>query len=242
MKRFFIDFPISTNQMITLDGDQHKHLKLVLRANVGQSIILFCGDGFDYIAQIQTITKNATTVFIQQQNANTITEPTIQVDLCFGLLKSSDKIDLIVQKSVELGASNIIPFVSQYTNAKTINQPRLQKISNEALKQCGRSCKVIVHNSISFEQMVSLAKNYDQIIFAYERAETTQSLSNHTNHLNPKKIALIVGSEGGFSPNEAQQLINDKTTTVSLGKRILRAETACISLLSIIMFINGQMQ
>jgi len=242
MRRFFCDFDIDTEHLVQLQSDQHRHLSTVLRARVGDQVVLCNGDGFDYMGIIQSIQKNFTNIKVIKKVEN-LAEPTFVVDLFFGVLKSSDKIDFIIQKSVELGVARLIPFVSHNTVAKDVNNNRLQKISNEALKQCGRSNKVMVEKTIDFDQMIDRLKEYDLVLWAYENANQTDDISTVWQTVQSsvdKKIALIVGSEGGFTDSEVDTFKQKEIKPITLGKRILRAETACISLLSIVMYIAKQ--
>jgi 16S rRNA (uracil1498-N3)-methyltransferase len=152
-------------------------------------------------------------------------------------LPKSDKLDTIIQKAVECGASKIVPFQSERCVVKIKNdaedkkRERRQRISAEAAKQCGRSVIPEVCNSITYKEALADAQNNDLILFCYE-GDGTQSLGDilknaFTSKCDiPKSIAIFIGSEGGFSINEAENAKSCGAVMTGLGKRILRTETA----------------
>ena len=147
---------------------------------------------------------------------------------------------LIVQKLTELGIKTFIPFESQFITSKDKfnKQEKLQIISNQSIKQCKRSIPMEVKPTMSFNNMVKALKDYDVVIFANE---TEQSKNLNEIKLNSQqKIAIIVGSEGGFSEKECEEIANSGGSSITLGKRILRAETASIGLASVVMYLIGE--
>ncbi|MCL2598936.1 MAG: 16S rRNA (uracil(1498)-N(3))-methyltransferase [Firmicutes bacterium] len=230
MRRFFCEQDMMEGSTVILQEEQHKHLMAVLRAKLGDQVVLCNGDGFDYSGVVHTICKQCSEILITQKEPNAA-EPQVKIDLYFGLTKVSDKQDLIVQKAVELGANAVIPFVSRFCVAKSANVYRLQKIANEALKQCGRAKKVDIRQVASFAGLKESLANYEQVVWAYEKADADARLhlDKHT-----KSVAIVVGSEGGFCDTEANDLRSLGVTPISLGKRILRAETASIVLMGLV--------
>ena len=164
--------------------------------------------------------------------------PGVDITLYQALLKS-DKMEYVIQKSVELGISKIVPFESKNIvvklkdNEKNKKIDRWNKISNEATKQCGRTDTVEVTTIMTFTAiMISLAE-YTSVILAYENEE--QPLKEVLKQIDNKKIAIIIGAEGGFDKKEVEKVLqNKKAVSVSLGSRILRAETASLNLISIL--------
>jgi len=147
---------------------------------------------------------------------------------------------LIIQKLTELGVKDFIPFESEFITSKDKfgKKDKFQEISNQSIKQCKRSIPMKVHDTMSFKDMVTRLKDFDVIIFANE-CEDSGSLKDIK--LNDKdKVAIIVGSEGGFSEGEIRRIIEANGKSITLGKRILRAETAAISLSSVVMFLMGE--
>lgn len=230
MKKFFGN---KQDNFIMLDGEELKHLA-VLRCTLGEEIICFTGDQNEYLCKIVEISKKYASceiieVKICEKN------PKKNIVLFQGLPKL-DKLELITQKATELGISQIVPFESNFTIAKPNENKieRLNKIKIEACKQCGRSVPLKISNPIKFKQMLEMLNDFDLVLFANEtnRKITDISFENHSN------IAIIVGSEGGFSAEEILMLKNAKTTEIGLGERILRTETASIVLCGIVSFLT----
>ena len=233
-RRFFIDQPIEKKVVIT--GEEFNHLHHVLRLQPKDAVILVCGDGYDYHGYIESIDKTSATIVVERKEKNQ-QDAQLQVSVYLGLVKN-DSFSSIVTKLSELGVKNIIPFVSAYCNTKKsdIKIEKLQKVANMAVKQCDRSIPLKVENVISFDTMIDQLSRYDDVYFAYEKQ------GNNTVAIHPtgKNVAVVIGSIGGFSPEEVTKIRKTKAKIVSLGKRVLRVETACISLVSVIMYESGE--
>ena len=237
MKRFYINKQIELDTIVKIEGIEHNHIKNVMRMVEGDEIILVCGDDYDYFARIIKLTKGDTTVEIFDKKAN-LYNPKSNVAVFQALVKS-DNMSLIVQKLTELGVKDFYPFESEFITSKDKfgKSSKLQDISNQSIKQCKRSKPMIVHNTLSFNELLTEIINYDIIIFANE-CEKNNALS--PQNLANKKVAIIIGSEGGFSTKEIEELIKCNAQSISLGRRILRAETAAIALTSVVMFMIGE--
>lgn len=234
-RRFFLDHAVQQNDIIV--GDEFNHLRNVLRLNVGDNITIVCGDGFDYHCQIVEITKKEAKVKLIEKVKNN-NDPVLKITLFLGLVKN-DSMSSIVTRMSELGVSNIVPFQCAHSGIKTndVKIEKMQKVANMAIKQCDMSTPLKVHNVCSFADMLNKLTDYDEVYFAYE----AESANNITINPTGKNIAVIVGSIGGFSEQEAQnlkQIANLKT--ISLGKRIMRVETACTSLVAVLMYQSGE--
>lgn len=225
------------NQLINIDGDEFLHAIKVLRNGVGDKISLIDGFGYEYESVIESVDKKSFTLkVLDKQLSKNETKSNVTV---FQALVKGDKFELITQKLTELGISEIVPFESEFCQVKkhTTRLDRLEKISIEALKQCGRAKKVEIKPILTFDQMLESLKKYDVVVFAYEKA--TENICS--SMFNGSKIAIIVGSEGGFSEKEVEKLSNlENIKIVSLGNRILRAETASIVLAGLSMFCLGE--
>lgn len=168
--------------------------------------------------------------------------PETKITLFQALLKS-DKMEFVIQKSVELGVSSIIPFSSKNVVVKLDGKDKVkkverwQKISVEASKQCGRSDIVSIGEVVEFREMLALLNDYDLVLLAYEN-ETENLKKILKERSEDKKIAIIIGAEGGFDVTEVEQIVGqgEKVKSISLGERILRAETASLCMLSILMY------
>lgn len=230
MKKFF---GTKLEKYILLDGEELQHLA-VLRCQLKEQILCFVGDANEYVCEICEITKKQAKCLILEQN-ECLANPTKNIVLFQGLPKQ-DKLELITQKLTELGIQKIIPFESNFTIAKPNSHKieRMVRISQEACKQCGRSKPLIVEQPIKFNKMLELLSDFDIVLFANE----TNKQITDINFDNYNNIAIIVGSEGGFSAEEIQKLINNNVTQVGLGQRILRTETASIILGGLVSYLT----
>lgn len=244
MKRFFIDNQDILNSVIKITGDEFVHMTKVLRTQPDEKIICITGDDFDYICELTKIERHQAEAKIIEKKQN-LCNPKIVVDVFQGLPKG-EKTDFIVQKTTELGAGSLILFESDFTVAKISNKSkleRLQKIAKEACKQCGRSRSLEIKNQIKFTEIEKFLTGYDIILFFNENARGEETFDRLVDNIKKsKKIALIIGAEGGFSNNEIAFInsLNLKNIfNISLGQRILRTETACISAVAFISFLTG---
>lgn len=241
IRRFFID---KITDPIVLTGEEHKHLSVVLRAKVGEEVILCCGDGYDNICRIESFEKNRTLLKAVRKEKNN-SEPTVKVTMFTSLLKG-DKNDLVVQKATELGAYEIYPVITKFVQApeRSAKTERLNKIAYEAAKQCGRSILTRVYEPMRFDEMKKAVRDFDLVVFPYENAQTP-SLKQYLTGVDKSKInsvAVIIGSEGGFAQEEVEVLTESGIVPLTLGKRIMRAETANIAVLAAVMYELEQWQ
>ena len=185
-----------------------------------------------------SITKGDTLVDIFDKKINEY-NPKSSVTVFQALVKS-DNMSLIIQKLTELGVKDFYPFESEFITSKDKSGKidKLQEISNQSIKQCKRSIPMNIHSTLSFKALIEKLKEFDTIIFANE-CEKTTSLADCNLNKNDR-VAIIIGSEGGFSKSEIDQLIGANAQSISLGKRILRAETAAISLTAVVMYMIGE--
>ena len=239
MKRFFVE---NLNPPLKLTGENHKNLSVVLRAKAGEEIVLCVGDGFDCICKITDIRKDETKLEFVRREKNE-SEPSVYVTLFMSVMKG-DKNEFVVQKATELGVKEIQPIITRYVQGhdRNIKVERLNKIALEAARQCGRSVLTKVCSPLDFSEIVQTLKKFDLVVFPYEKAESpsVKCFLREKLNCNVKGKALIVGSEGGFSDEEAAELNSAGVVPVTLGKRILRAETANVAVLSAIMYEAGQ--
>ena len=234
LRRFFID---EITDQITVTGEEFKHAVSVLRIKVGERVIFCNNTQNEYIAEITSIGKKEFTANVVETRINE-SETNSEVALIFGYLKG-DKNELVVQKAVELGVKKIIAFSSEYSSAY-VNEnkmERLNRVSLEASKQCGRSVYPEVLYAPCFADALSMGKDYDNKIFACEFA----SESNIRLEDIKGSSAIVIGSEGGFSKEEKALADNMGYSTLYLGKRILRAETACITVTALVMRALGEL-
>jgi 16S rRNA (uracil1498-N3)-methyltransferase len=234
LRRFFV---VDISEEITVTGEEFKHAVSVLRVKVGERIIFCNNTQNEYIAEITSIGKKEFTAKVVESRKND-SETTSEVTLIFGYLKG-DKNELIVQKAVELGVKNIVAFSSEFSSA-FVNEnklERLNRVSLEASKQCGRSVYPKVSYAPDFESALNYGINSQNKIFACEFA----SESNIRLEEIKGSTAIVIGSEGGFSHAEKALADEKGYSTLYLGKRILRAETACIATCALVMRALGEL-
>ena len=240
-RRFIVksnDLNVIENNRFLISGSEVKHIQ-VLRHNIGDEIIVN-----NYVCKIEKMTKSTVEAIVLKE-AEKRGIPKINLTLYIAMLKN-DKMDYVVQKAVELGVKNIVPFIS--TNVivkldeknKLKRKNKLQVIADEACKQCGRTDEVEVCDFKNFKEVLDDLKNNELNIFAYEKSENAHELKNvleNAKNNKIKNISCIIGPEGGFNENEAKETISkENTSCVSLGTRILRAETAVFNVISVIMY------
>lgn len=240
--RFFTE-NISDDTAV-IEGNDAKHASTVLRMRTGDYAVLCDGHKMDYLAQLTDSTPGCCSFKILEKTENQA-EPAIHLRL-FQAMPKSDKMEFIVQKAVECGAAEIIPFFSERCvsrpDAKSMAKKlvRYQKIALEAAKQCGRGIVPTVGEAVDFSALKNLISVDNTGILFYECA-TVPLCEAFKTYSFKKNIDIVIGSEGGFEPQEAEKLQNMGFTAVSLGKRILRCETAPIAAISILMNMTGNM-
>lgn len=233
MKTFYVNGVNGNN--IELVGDEHNHLKNVIRLNCGDQVKVVCGDDFNYFCTIMQINKNSTILKVDSKELNKA-NPKVNLT-CYMALIKNDNLSLVVQKLTELGCSTFVPFESRYTvnKDKGTKIEKLNLITQQSLKQCGRSKPMVIKPTKKLTDLVNDLKQHDLIIFANETEKSENLNDVLMQNKNAKNIAIIVGCEGGFEQTEIDLLINNNAKSVTLGSRILRAETASIMLTAIIL-------
>ena len=236
MRRFF--GRIENGKMI-VDGDEFVHFKTVLRGKEGENIIVFDGSEKVYTCIVSHMSKTeAVCDVVSQSICEGLPKKNI---VLFQALTKKDKMELIVQKAVELGISEFIPFESEFCTVKNSEnkKERLEKIVISACKQCERSVPMTISETFNFSDLIEKLKEFNAkeksvILFANERAGANYDFNRLKDMQN---IAIIVGTEGGFSQKEKIEL-EKICESISLGKRILRSESASIVLCGIASIIG----
>lgn len=230
-RRFFVEQKNVTDSFVTITGAELKHLSGVLRMRIGDRAIACINNGKDILCEIENINKDCAHLKILDIFEGKSELP-CDITLFQAIIKG-DKTDIAIQKAVELGIKKIVMFESDFTVAKTDNkEERYNRIALEAAKQCGRSINPKVE-IMSFNDVVDSLNGFDLNVFCNERESNVSLFSMLNSIKNESTMSVIVGSEGGFSEKEAV-IFAEKAVSVSLGKRILRAETASIFVLSVI--------
>jgi 16S rRNA (uracil1498-N3)-methyltransferase len=233
LKRFFIENDKINGLTAVVDNDEFFHITRVLRLKKGYKIILCVGDGIDRYAAIDGIFDGFLTAKIEHTENNFSDLPFVSTML--QSIPSSDKLDFIVQKAVETGVGIFVPVMSEYAGERRVNLPRLNKIAKEAAKQCGANRLMKIREPISFADAVELACRSSLKIMAYEK-EKSRTLFSLKNAFEAENFsaAFMVGAEGGFSGGEYEYARERGIAAVTLGKRILRCETAGVVVSSLI--------
>ncbi len=238
--RFFCDNVCEDGAVIT--GEDVRHITSVLRMKTGDIAVICDGHGADYLCELRSA-ESGSAEFSALEKSPNLAEPSIRVRL-FQAMPKRDKMDFIVQKAVECGACEIVPIFTK----RCVSRPdekslakklvRWRKIAYEAAKQCGRGIVPTVGEAVNLSALKSLTSAESTRILFYECAETP--LKNAVSEFK-NNVDIVIGSEGGFEASEAEELQKLGFACVSLGRRILRCETAPIAALSILMNVTGNM-
>ena len=236
LKRFFVN---KIDPVTELSGEEFEHAKNVLRLNAGDEVILLDNSGKEYTAVIAQVEKKRMLLNIVREEVGE-REANVDVCLLFGYLKNADKNEFIVQKAVELGVKKIGVFSSEFSSAymNANKLERLNKVAKESAKQCLRATAPEITYFENLEKALTSAKEYKNKLFACEFA--TESKCDIDNLQGDS--AIVIGSEGGFSRAEEELASQLGYASVTLGKRILRAETAAVALTSVVMFRLGELR
>ena len=241
MPRFFVDRSQVKGEEIVIQGNDVNHIKNVLRMRPGDELSLSDGEGMDYFCKILSIERDEVRVNIEN-SWNSYVELPVKIYLFQGLPKG-DKMELIIQKAVELGVYEIIPVRTKRVIVKlddkkeSKNIPRWQQIAEGGAKQSGRGLIPEVKPVMGFAEALKYAGSLDAALIPYEKAEGIQKTRSIIHDLKGKKsVAIFIGPEGGFDEKEVEDAMNQGVFPVTLGRRILRTETAGLTMLSILMF------
>ena len=249
MHRFFVDKKniLEDKGFIYIDNQEDvKHISRVLRLKEGVDLEICDGANMEYLCKIDSIEKTKVNLTIVERLPSD-TEPSIEVTLFQGIPKST-KMELIIQKCTELGIIKIVPIINERTivqlkdrKAEEKKVERWQKIGNEAAKQCKRGVIPKIHMPLTFDEMLTTMGDYDLAIILYENEENNgiKAILQHSTSI--KRVAIIIGPEGGFEKKEIEASKKAAVIPVSLGPRILRTETAGLVALSIVMYEIGDL-
>ncbi len=240
MPRFFVPSENFDSDKVKITGDDAFHIARALRMAVGDEITVADMQGNEHRCRLEKIRDDEVDCMILETKAGK-TESPLEITLYMGYPKG-DKLETVIQKAVELGASRIVPFES----SRCVKRPRadkaekqgarLSRIAKEAAKQCGRTKLPQVLPTISFKEALTLAVKDNVSLFCYEGDGTESLKSVLTSKEIPDSLSVIVGCEGGFSIDEANLAKETGLKLVNLGPRILRCETAPIYVLSAISY------
>ena len=242
MQRFFIPKDWIQQDTVTITGAPLRQIGYVLRLKPTDRIIVQDNSGWEFEVEIERITK-------EQALGKVITkepgqgEPRVKITLYQALLKS-DKFELVLQKGVELGVSSFVPFISERCISRKESAAKIErwgKIIQEAAEQSERVVMPVLHPLISFEGACRSVKSPALMLWEEEKSESLKQTLQNPPFKNATGISLFIGPEGGFPESEKELARQNGIAVASLGKRILRAETAGLAAVSAIIYETGEM-
>jgi 16S rRNA (uracil1498-N3)-methyltransferase len=238
MRRFYAPRGSITKTDVVLDAGETRHLRDVLRLRKGDEVAVFDGEGTEYSCRIEEIKKSSSRLRVLRETASAAPESGLDLTLAAAILKG-EKFDLVVQKAVELGVYRLIPLQTVRGDVKPNDvQKRLdrwRRIALEATKQCGRARLMTIEPPVALLQFINGPSARDYVLFS-ERGGGSFSKLKKTKHLT-----IIIGPEGGWDDLELEAAASQGIRVVTLGGRILRAETAAISIAAIIQHRFGDL-
>lgn len=230
------------NQTVTLEADEARHLRDVLRLKTGDEVYVFDGRGKEFRGAVASLARNSVELQIESEVDPARPESQLQLNLCVALLKG-EKFDLVVQKATELGVTKVTPLITRYADIHlrdeadgTKRVTRWQRIALEAAKQSGRAFVPEISLPVSFD---SLSDEGFCVMFSERGGEGLESL---TAESAPRIITALVGSEGGWSDEELETAQARNFHVITLGGRILRAETAAITVMALLQHMFGDLK
>ena len=241
MHHFFVTPEQVRENQIYIEGSDVNHMKNVLRMKIGEELQVSDGENKKYRCKIEAFTEREVCVTILEE-LKSDTELPSKLYLFQGLPKS-DKMEWIVQKAVELGVWEIIPVATKRAVVKLDEKKAAKKverwnsISESGAKQSGRTVIPEVKQVMSYKEALAYAKQLDVVLIPYELAEGMQETKQLIRSINPgQSVGIFIGPEGGFEQEEIGLAMESGATPVTLGKRILRTETAGLTMLSVLMY------
>jgi 16S rRNA (uracil1498-N3)-methyltransferase len=242
MPRFYVSAPHPENDLLTIGGNEARHIRQVLRLRTGDEIIVFDGSGKEYEGTI--VEEGPTSVLVSIRNVfPPKKEFRLEITLAQSLLKG-EKMDYVIQKATELGVRKIIPFFSSRSipfldrSKRLERHRRWERIAIEASKQCGRRFIPKIEAVQDYHSMLSQAFRSSLPLILWEK-EGKRLKEILKGSKNKKDVFSIVGPEGGLSPEEVETSKTMGFVSVNMGERILRAETSSLCLISILQYEWG---
>lgn len=241
MYRFFVPAEQIFDGFAEIVGDDVNHIRNVLRMENGEKVVISCGQGIDYYCIIKDVQAQCVVLDIVEETPVT-TELPVKLVL-FQALPKADKMELIIQKAIELGAYEVVPVRTKRSVVKldekkaAKKQQRWQAIAEAAAKQSGRGIVPQIHEVVSFSEALSMAKELAAGVIPYELYDDMEQTTEVLEQICDKEsIGIFIGPEGGFERGEVEKAMEAGIQPISLGKRILRTETAGLAILSVLMF------
>ena len=246
MQHFYIDREIVPGEQIELSGEDHNHIKNVLRMKRGEKVVINDTKKISHICALAGFGEGCS-YFSVEESSPCETELEAEIILYQGVPKK-DKMDLIIEKAVELGVARVVPVMTKRVIVKIEDDKKEAKklerwnsIAKSAAMQSGRGIIPRVDRVMSFKDALREASALDRALIPYEESETLGvSMKSSREAIDGLKglrsIGIFIGPEGGFEASEVEEAMKAGAVPISLGKRILRTETAGLATLSVIMF------
>ena len=242
MHRFFIPGNWIQQDKVTITGEPLRQIGYVLRLKPTDRIIVLDNSGWEFEMEIERIAKNQVLGKIISRKPGQ-GEPRIKITLYQALLKS-DKFELVLQKGVELGITDFVPFISERCVSRKESAAKIerwQKIIQEAAEQSERLILPVLHPLISFDEACCSVKQPALLLWEEEKSISLKHTLQNPPFKDTAAISLFVGPEGGFPETEKGLAKQNGIAIASLGKRILRAETAGLAAVSAVLYETGEM-
>jgi 16S rRNA (uracil1498-N3)-methyltransferase len=241
-QRLFVDAPLAAGGTLEVPPDQTNYLLNVLRLGDGDRILVFNGRDGEWLARIAKRSKRTCALSLDRQTREQEAGP--DVDYLFAPLKRS-RLDYMVQKATELGVARLRPVITRRTIAERVNVDRMRANAIEAAEQCGILHIPVVLEPVKLDQALSSWQPDRRLIFCDEAAPQNspiaalQTVAAEPNRPAPP-VAVLIGPEGGFDPAEREALLRlPSTLAISLGPRIMRADTAAVAALALVNAVIG---
>lgn len=251
MRRRFYAPPESfgRNQNVTLAADEAQHMRGVLRLKPGDEVFLFDGAGNEYRCRIESLRRDGATLSVIENVDAASPESSLRLTLALALLKF-EKFDLVVQKATELGVARIVPVMTKLSDVRLRDERdaerrmmRWRRIAQEAAKQSGRAHLPAIDEPLAFEALLANSSPGDEelcLLFAERDGQTlTDAIENRAR---PQSLTALVGSEGGWTDEEIAGARDASWQVITLGGRILRAETAAITVTALLQHHFGDLR
>jgi 16S rRNA (uracil1498-N3)-methyltransferase len=242
MARFYVPQPRIEKGMLRVEGEEVRHIRKVLRLRAGDEITVFDGLGKEFEGTIVEEGRSSVVITIANTYSSKRDSP-LEVTLAQSLLKG-EKMDYLIQKATELGVQEIVPFLSSRSvplleKSKRVNRHhRWERIAVEASKQCGRGVVPKIESLHDYPEMLQkVSPNSLRLIFWEREGAKLKEILERSKER--KKVFFIIGPEGGFNEGEVEEARGAGFIPVTLGRRILRAETASLCFLSILQYERG---
>jgi len=234
IRRFFVPLGSIVGAQVSFPPDQARHVATVLRLRPGDRVVVFDGTGTEYLAELETVTPTRTAARIIETHRGV--SPALHLALLQGVPKAA-KMDDIVRMGTELGVSEFIPFISARTVAVGRGRVgRWLRIAVEAAKQCRRRDVPAVHTPAPLPAALDRVAGYDLVLLLWEGEESRTIAQALAANGRAKRVAIVIGPEGGFAPEEVAQATARGAVPVTMGPLILRTETGGVAALAMVSY------